>query len=197
MSRKAWGRENEADLATTKILHAAEKAFVELGVSAAGMSEIADYAGCSRGTLYRYFKNRHELHLAYVERTSLSIQQAAHEHVESIKEPQERLVEFVLFTIQRVRDDPATAAWFATGTSELAARMSRSAEVVLTLTSSFVPDLPGSSEKLAEHDLLRRWLVRIVVSLLTDPAGSATEERELIERFLVPAVFNRHSNRQD
>ncbi len=62
----AWLREEQADLAALKILDGAAQAFVELGVTGAGMGEIARYAGCSRGTLYRYFKNRHELHLAFV-----------------------------------------------------------------------------------------------------------------------------------
>ena len=184
-----WGREDQPDLATTRILEAAEKAFVELGVSAAGMAEIANFAGCSRGTLYRYFKNRHELHLAYVKHTSAVIQRAAHERVDSIEDPRERLIEFILCTIRQVRDNPATAAWFTTGTSGLAARMSRSAEVVETLTGSFVPDLLRASGTRAEHRRRQRWLVRIVVSLLTDPGESEKEERELIERFVVPAVF--------
>ena len=70
---RGWLREDQPDLAAEKILDAAEKAFIERGVSAAGMAEIAEAAGCSRGTLYRYFKNRHELHLAYVERAALVI----------------------------------------------------------------------------------------------------------------------------
>ena len=53
-----WLREEQADLAAEKILAGAARAFIELGVSGAGMGEIAKYAGCSRGTLYRYFKNR-------------------------------------------------------------------------------------------------------------------------------------------
>ena len=64
MTSGAWRREEDSGPAVDKILEAAERAFVELGVSAAGMAEIARFAGCSRGTLYRYFENRHALHLA-------------------------------------------------------------------------------------------------------------------------------------
>ena len=42
-------REEQADLAVAKILDGAGQAFVELGVSGAGMGEIARYSGCSRG----------------------------------------------------------------------------------------------------------------------------------------------------
>lgn len=185
MSR-AWGREDQPDLAVERILEAAEKAFVELGVSAAGMNDIANFAGCSRGTLYRYFKNRHELHLAYAKCTSLSIQQRVHDRVDSIEDPGQRLAEFVLCTVQEVRGNPATAAWFTNGASGLATRMSRSAEIVGTLTDAFIPEGPGGSGDAAEHRLFERWLVRVVISLLSDPCESEAEERAMVERFVVP-----------
>jgi AcrR family transcriptional regulator len=189
LSSGAWGREEHPDLAVDKILEAAEKAFVELGVSAAGMAEIANYAGCSRGTLYRYFKNRHELHLAYVQRTSLAIQRDVHDRVASIEDTGQRLTEFILCTVQAVRDNPATAAWFAPGVSGLAARMSRSTELVETLTTAFVSERSSAEDSRADDDLRQQWLVRVVVSLLTDPGENDAQERSLIERFVVPAVL--------
>jgi AcrR family transcriptional regulator len=183
----SWTREDRPDLAIEKILHAAEKAFVELGVSAAGMAEIADAAGCSRGTLYRYFPSRHELHVAYVKRTSLEIQRRLHEAVAPIADPRERLAAYILGALRAVRSNPATAAWFEPGASAIAARMSRSAEVAETLTAAFAPDLLGSPRPGAERLLRRRWIVRVIVSLLSDPAESEAEERMLIERFVAPA----------
>jgi AcrR family transcriptional regulator len=188
MTSRAWTREDQADAAVEKILEAADKAFVELGVSATGMAEVASFAGCSRGTLYRYFKNRHELHLAYVKRMSREIHRCVHERVEAIEDPAERLVEYILETIREVRENPATAAWFEVGVAGLAARMSRAAEIVETLTFSFVPDLPGAVGDRADQQLRKRWLVRIVLSLLMDPAASSSEERAVVERFIVPSV---------
>ena len=37
--KNAWGREERPELAVERILDAAEKAFIELGVSAVGMAE--------------------------------------------------------------------------------------------------------------------------------------------------------------
>ena len=59
-----WVREEEPEMAVQRIFDGAARAFVDLGVWGAGMGQIADYVGCSRGTLYRYFKNRHDLHMA-------------------------------------------------------------------------------------------------------------------------------------
>ena len=83
----AWLREEQPGVAVNRILDAAEKAFVEVGVSAAGMGRIAEAAGCSRGTLYRYFPNRHELHVAYVDRASRQIVARVRERVGRIDNP--------------------------------------------------------------------------------------------------------------
>lgn len=182
-----WGREDEPDLAIERILAAADKAFVDLGVSAAGMSEIADYAGCSRGTLYRYFKNRHQLHLAYVEQRSRVIHSSCLEEVSSIADPREKLVEYILGAIRAVRQDAATAAWFASGNQGLVARMSRSAEVVAALTDAWGSDPTAMQVDDSSAGLRQRWLVRVIVSLLTDPGESEEEERLLVERFVIPA----------
>jgi AcrR family transcriptional regulator len=188
--RETWTREDRPDLAIEKILQAAENAFVELGVPAAGMAEIADAAGCSRGTLYRYFPNRHELHVAYVKRTSLEIQKRLREAVASITDPRERIAEYIVGALRAVRSNPATAAWFEPGASGVASRMSRSAEVAETLMAAVAPELPGSAGPGAERRLRRRWIARVIVSLLSDPAKSEVEERMLIERFVVPAFVS-------
>ncbi|MFP6655112.1 MAG: TetR/AcrR family transcriptional regulator [Myxococcota bacterium] len=186
-----WGREDQSDLAVEKILEAADKAFTEIGVSAAGMGEIASYAGCSRGTLYRYFKNRHELHVAYAKRTALVIQRRAHDAVAKFEDPEERLVEYVLRAVAEVRNDPAAAAWFAPNVSRIESRMSRSSEVAEVLTGAFAADVPASQVAgQPELRLTHRWIVRVIVSLLSDPGEDAAEERAIVERFVVPSIMS-------
>ena len=184
----AWLREERPDLAVGRILDAADKVFAERGVSAAGMSEIAEQAGCSRGTLYRYFKNRHELHVAYVNRQARSIVARLHAQLAAVDDPMERAVEYTLGAVREVRGNPATAAWFAPGASGLAARMSRTSEIIETFTTAFVSDLLPPSLEDPEVRLRARWFVRIVVSLLADPGESDAEERSVVERFVAPAL---------
>lgn len=183
-----WGREEQPDLAVEKILDAAEKAFVESGVSAAGMAEIASFAGCSRGTLYRYFPNRHELHLAYVERTARQIGERVRTAVAGIEDPQQRLAEGILRSVREVRANPGTAAWFESGASGMAARMSRSSEVIQSLTARFASALLVTDERDPEGRLLARWFVRVILSLLAMPGESDAEERALVERFVAPVL---------
>ena len=184
-----WLREAQPDHAADRILDAAEKAFVEVGVSAAGMAEIADAAGCSRGTLYRYFKSRHELHLAYVNREALAIVRRVRDGLVEVADPRERAVQYVLCTLREVRANPGTAAWFEPRASGMAARMSRASEVIETLTATFCEEWLTERHSEEEATLRARWLVRIIVSLLADPEGDEARERALVERFVAPALL--------
>ena len=185
----AWLREEQPDAAVAKILAAADKAFVEVGVADARMSTIADYAGCSRGTLYRYFKNRHELHIAYIEQAAHEMMVRVRSRLRGIEDPHERLVESIVRSVREVRRNPGTAAWFDAGVSGLAARMGRSSEVVDRLTTTFVSELFGTQGRDPESRMRARWLVRVIVSLLALPGDSEEEERAQVERFVAPVLL--------
>lgn len=187
---RAWHREEQPERAADRILDAAEKAFIELGVSSAGMGQIAEIAGCSRGTLYRYFKTRHELHLAYIDRVARQIVERVRAATAEIEDPRERLVESILRSVGEVRENPGTAAWFEPGISDLAARMSRSSEMIDTMTTAFVERLLEPGARGRETRLRARWFVRVIISLLALPEDSAAEERALVERFVVPSVLS-------
>jgi AcrR family transcriptional regulator len=185
----AWLREEQTDLAVDKILTAASQAFVDLGVSRTGMGHIAQYAGCSRGTLYRYFKNRHELHIAYINRAARELSNRLNDELTAIANPAERLIEGIARAVEDVRNTPGTAAWFAPGDSGIAARMSRSSEVIESAAESFVEKLLDPRGDDPSSRLRARWLVRVVVSLLTMPGENPAEERALIARFVAPALL--------
>jgi AcrR family transcriptional regulator len=195
--RAGWPREPRAEDAADRILDAAEKAFVEVGVSRAGMAEIAEAAGCSRGTLYRYFPSRHALHLAYVNREARAIVARVRTALAGVSDPRERAVGFVLRTLREVRSNPGTAAWFEPGASGMAARMSRASEVIERLAGTFSDgwldgDGPATAARAAAADasLRARWLVRVIVSLLADPEEDEAHERALIERFVAPVLLD-------
>lgn len=186
----SWLREACPEVAAERILDAAEKAFIERGVSGAGMTQIADSAGCSRGTLYRYFKTRHELHLAYIDRAARQIVERVRAALAGIDDPRERLVESILRSVHEVRRTPGTAVWFEPSVSGLAARMSRSSEVIETLTTAFVDNLIVPGAAAGESRLQARWFVRVIVSLLSLPEQSEAEERAIVERFAVPPLLD-------
>jgi AcrR family transcriptional regulator len=153
------------------------------------MGEVARFAGCSRGTLYRYFAPRDALHRAYVRHKAGAIHHRAAEAVAAVADPRERLVEYLLACVRAVREDPATSAWFVTDVSGLAARHSRAIDVIESLAAGIAPELPAAAKGDGDPTLRLRWLVRVIVSLLADPEPDPADERALVERFAVPACL--------
>jgi AcrR family transcriptional regulator len=192
-----WLREEQADLAAQKILDGAARAFIDLGVSRAGMGDIARYVGCSRGTLYRYFKTRHELHLAFVNDRAMRMVAELQVELQDIEDPSLRLREIILRAVRKVRGDPGMAAWFEPGESGMTARMSRGSDVIDSMADAFVSNLKGARQGAPSSGLRANWMVRVIISLLTMPEDSEQEERSLVERFVVPAVLAKPAHGSD
>jgi AcrR family transcriptional regulator len=173
-----WLGDERAQLAAQKILDAAAELFVEKGVSGVGMGEIARAAGCSRATLYRYFADRGQLHIAFVHREAIRVGELVAAEVRGIDDPAERVTTAVLAAVRQVRSAPTLAAWFRDGDAGLSADLAQSSAVIEALGLSVVADAASA-----------RWLVRVIVSLLTVPGRDDADERAMVERFVVPVVY--------
>ena len=101
-------REEKKAESRRRILDAAREVFFRDGFMAANLDEVAEKAGVAKGTLYRYFPNRHALHLAYVKRESRRILERVRAETAGLDDPHERLVEFLLASLRHVRGNPGT-----------------------------------------------------------------------------------------
>jgi len=70
---RRWLRDEQTEIAVRRILETVSKTFVERGAFRTGMREIAGAAGCSRGTVYRYFPNREALRAEWLVRVVVSL----------------------------------------------------------------------------------------------------------------------------
>ena len=181
-----WLGDERAQLAAQKILDAAAELFVEKGVSSVGMGEIARAAGCSRATLYRYFADRGQLHIAFVHREAIRVGELVAAELRGIADPAERVTTAVLAAVRQVRSAPTLAAWFRDGDAGLSADLAQSSAVIEALGLSVVADAASA-----------RWLVRVIVSLLTVPGRDDADERAMVERFVVPAVSGQAATTAD
>lgn len=172
-----WLGEERGRLAAERILDAAAELFVERGVGPVGMGEIAGAAGCSRATLYRYFADRDELHTAFVHREARRVGREVVAAVGGIEDPARLVTEAVLDAVCRVRETPTLAAWFAEGDAARTAALTQSSAVIEALGASVVDD-PDDA----------RWLVRVILSLLTVPGRDGADERAMVERYVAPRV---------
>ncbi|WP_028653747.1 TetR/AcrR family transcriptional regulator [Nocardioides halotolerans] len=178
----SWLADDRTRLAAERILDAAGELFTDSaahrgGIGAVAMGDVARAAGCSRATVYRYFADRHELHLAYVHREARRVGGLVAADAARVEDPQQRLGTAILSALARVREAPALSAWFARADAAATAEMALASPVVEALVRGVDTD-----------PLAARWLVRVIVSLLIVPGRDAAEERALVERFVVPSL---------
>ncbi len=182
---RPWLHEERTGLAAERILDAAGEVFAERGVGATEMSHIAKAAGCSRATLYRYFENRHALHVAYMHRQTHRVVEGVAHRLRHLTDPGERLAEAVQAALAAVRESPVLAPWFTGADGALTAGLVEDSSVLQGLCAAFLgdPDDPAVRER-------ARWLLRIIVSLLARPGRDAADERAMIERFVLPVLLD-------
>ena len=97
------------------------------------MGDVARAAGCSRATLYRYFADRHELHVAYVHREARRVGGARGRRRGPGPDPEPGSVAAVLSALRHVRETPSLAAWFAAATPAATAELAQSSPVIEAL----------------------------------------------------------------
>lgn len=182
-----WLRDEKTEAAAEKILDAAAELFVERGVATTGMSDIARAAGCSRATLYRYFDGRGALHRAFVHREARRVGEQVTAEVAGIADPGSRITEAILAAVRRVRETPTLAAWFQVSDAGIASELAATSEVIEVLGVTFLAGAAGSAT--GQLPRQARWVVRVIVSLLTVPGADADDERAMIEQFVVPALI--------
>ena len=170
-------------VATERLLDAAGRCFAERGVERTAVADVARAAGCSRQTVYRYFADRDALRTAFVHREARRLGAGLTERVLAVDDPAERLLTGVALALREVRGDPLLRAWFSGGNAETAAGLADRSPVLLALVRPVLGD--GADEDAA------RWLVRVVLSLLTVGGGDEAQERALLERFVLPVVLGR------
>lgn len=179
-----WLREQHSAMAAENILDAATKLFVDRGVGAVGMGDVARAAGCSRQTLYRYFDSRQDLHLAFAHREAVRLVSLVSNEVAPIDDPGERLVATVVALLREVRTTDYLTAWFREGESDLTTKIANSSPTIEALALSFVAsDTP--SERAVQ---LTRWCIRVTMSLLITPGKDEDDERAMLELFVAPLV---------
>jgi AcrR family transcriptional regulator len=187
VSAPRWLRDERAELAADRILDAAGALFAERGVHAVGMSEVADAAGCSRATLYRYFDGRDALRTAFVHRETRRIGARVLDEVAGTADGalgvDDQLVIAMESALRLVRSDPTLMAWFTTGDAGATAALAQSSGVIEGLVAGFLGGEPSPGMRRRA-----KWVVRMLVSLLIDPEPDPTEEHAMIAELLVPAL---------
>lgn len=185
-----WLAGGRSELAAERILDAVRALVIDKGAGTVGMAEIAEAAGCSRATLYRYFDSRQSLYVAFAGREATQlIERVWRDQQLDGPDRVDRLLDGIIATLAETRKTPHLAVWFEPANAGIVARLSDSSAVIDALVTAFVarfrPDLPPAAAQ-----RLGRWAVRIMVSLLTLPPADEGEERALLSDFLLPFLLD-------
>lgn len=185
-SDSRWQRHDNEDHAVDALLDAAGRAFAEVGVGRATMVDVAEAAGCSRATLYRYFPNQEALHLAFVHRATLRT--ARYLAGERRAGAPNSLADRVITGIASVRSDPAMSEWFEPENMAVPIKVSQSSDLLRTMSAGLLTELAPDDPDQDELERRAEWLLRSIISLLAMPGRDAESERAMVESFLVPVL---------
>ena len=99
-------KEREKQMRREEIILAAEKVFFNKGFDLSTMDDIAEAAELSKGTLYLYFKNKENLHMAVARKSILLLRAATLKATEGEGNALEKLGRMGRATIEFSRKDP-------------------------------------------------------------------------------------------
>lgn len=166
---------NRHELAVERIYAAAAELILERGFQRISVDEVAERAGCSRATLYRYVGGKKAIQGGVISRAVDAVALEVSAAVEPL-EGEQRVVEAVLASVRAIRANAAVSAGFASA---------RGKGMDEYLMSS--PLLGESAKHLAglgAGDETSQWVVRIVLTLLAWPLADEESERRMVESFI-------------
>jgi TetR/AcrR family transcriptional regulator len=196
---RRWGDDRailDDDEARRLLLDAASRCIVRRGNSQIRMAEVADEAGVSRSTLYRYFPGRDEVLLGLM---LMRVDVALGDLVRSLRHPDDpvrSLPEMVLARVESVDGNPLNEALFAAESTAVATALEMGSQpIVELLLRHYGPLLhrwkvAGRLYDDLDPRSIVQWLNMTTLFLLAPSwrHRSAADKRQFVEQFLVRAL---------
>ena len=159
-----------------RILDAAEACMSRLGLRRVSMSDVAEQAGVSRGSVYFHFRDRATLVDAVLARVADRFVAGSESAVRSRRTLAGQVGEAAVFIRQHLGDDLLTLPLPAEGDSLLATLLTVQIERLLGQWIEFWLPFLGDAERRGEirpgldHRRLSEWIVRIMLSFAVMPS---------------------------
>lgn len=163
--------------AAERIYAAATEMIAHNGLDAFDIDALATAVHCSHATIYRHVGGKTEIRDAVLVRTAARTIETVRLAVDALSGA-ERVVTAITVALAGIRSDPLGQLMInslrgAKGTSRVAES---------PIVADFATDLNG----LTGDPAAAQWIVRVVMSMLYWPVGDADEEREVLQRFVLP-----------
>ena len=187
--RKAWNGHSPGTHAEARrhLLDVARECVERRGVGKASLSDVAEAAGVTRQTVYRYFENADALFQSAAVLASGGFRERLRSRVLRRRSLAERMVETLVVAAHEIPRDPELSALLRSGDSFNVSNALRLLFVQEEMVILADGDLPLSK---GERDELSELLLRLLHSLLSDPGEPRSEAqlRAFLYRWLVPMI---------
>ena len=177
--------------ARERLLEAASRCIAQDGLGGLSMAAVAEIAGVSRPTVYRYFADRRALLEATLFYAGRSLADAIGGELRRHASPAEKAIEAVLFVHTQIPRDPVLGAlWGATLLDAFAIAGITRPTAVAWARHALKDLVQAAGWSADEADEAIELMLRMVLSLLAapEPRRSEDELRAFLLRRLVPAL---------
>jgi AcrR family transcriptional regulator len=192
-------QQRHPDVDLDAVLDAAAACYLRYGVAKTTAVDIAAVLGISRATLYRRFGSHEAIFLEVLARESAAMAADAEAHLAGIDDPDERMLEGMVFAIGESRRRPVHAAVFGGESAAWAASQAFNVEALRRISDELLrPVLAGALAEgsLREEDMadLVDWILRVLISYAAVPGdGGRTPDdiRRQLAAWFLPAFKRR------
>jgi len=180
------------------ILDAARRCYLERGISATGMQEVADLAGVARSTVYRYFPGRDDLLVATIKGEMEQLNARLRKRLAKYPHPADQVVEGMIVAIKEVPRRPLLRAVFASDEDSRARRAIWSSDVIVRFGEELMDHVispardAGLLQDAVRPEVLVEWVYRLLLSFLTLPSNWVRTDAQLratLHALLVPVLL--------
>jgi AcrR family transcriptional regulator len=173
-----------------RILRAAEECVRRWGIRRVSMSDVAQQAGVSRGSVYRYFTDRDALVQAVLERVAEVHVAEAEPAVRRQRTLAGKVAEAAVVVRKLAEDERSLGLHEHPGEPELATLRLASGRMFARWVDFWIPFLEAAradGEVRADLDLRQaaEWIMRILISIVTVPSATiALDDPKQVRRFI-------------
>ena len=181
-----------------QILDAARRCYIDAGIAATGMREVAERADVARSTVYRYFPGRDDLLVATIKAEMELVNDLIREKLARYDNAADMVVEGLILAMAEIPRRPLLAAVFASEEGSRARRVVWSSDVIVRFGEELMDHVitPASEGGLLQDavrpEVLVEWVYRLLLSFLTLPSNAVHSEDEMrttLHALLVPVLL--------
>jgi TetR/AcrR family transcriptional regulator len=182
------------------ILDAARQCYLQLGIDATGMGEVAARAGLARSTVYRYFPGRNDLLVAVIKGEMLVVNERIRRQLAGFADPADQVVEGLVLALREIPRRPLLRAVFASEEGSRARRVVWGSDVIVRFGEELMAHVIGPAgeagllQPAVRPEILVEWVYRLLLSFLTLPSNCIASDDELratLHALLVPVLLRR------